>query len=142
MADRAPAVIPSWLSAAWIDAMVPERYVSMIGWSAARDSFVAPCESEPNPHFRLHIRAAGAQLPARLGGADDASMAASWARDGAHDAELASCTRCAAEHALRSAEVFARVGDMGAARRLLGQWDAGHLDRPDRAVCGVPAPNA
>ncbi|HEY5846743.1 MAG TPA: AAA family ATPase [Microlunatus sp.] len=126
MADRAPVVIPSWLSAAWIHALIPEIDVSVIGWSAARDAFVALCESEPNPHFRLHIRAAGAQWAARLGGADDASMAASWARDGAHDAELAGCTRCAAEHALRSAEVFARVGDAGAARRLLDEWDAGH----------------
>ena len=126
LADRAPVVIPSWLSAAWMHALIPEIDASLTGWAAARHGFEHLAANELNPHFRLHIRAAGAQWAARLGGTDDQALAAQWARDGAQDAELAGCSRCAAEHTLRSAEVFARIGLPETARELLARWDQDH----------------
>ena len=126
LAERAPMVIPSWLSAAWINALVPEIDVSTVGWAHVRDRFDQLQEAEPDPHFRLHIRLAGAQWAARLGGDDSAHLAEQWSLDGARDAKLAGCSRCAAEQTLRSAEVYARIGQHRMARSMLDRWDAAH----------------
>lgn len=126
LADRAPVVVPSWLSAAWIHALIPEITVSTDGWAAAQPAFDKLIDAEPNPHFRLHIRTGAAQWASRLGGADVVAQAALWAEDGAHDAAIAGCLRCAAEQHLRSAEVYARVGRPEKARTLLDTWDRDH----------------
>ncbi|HEX6150776.1 AAA family ATPase [Nocardioides sp.] len=127
VADRAPVVVPSWLSAAWVDALGPEIDVSLHGWSAGRDRLVDLIDAEPHPHPRLHIRLAHAQWSARLAhpsGDDDVVAGVVAARE---DAEDAGCNRCLAEVELRMAEALARIGHLEAAADALGRWDATHV---------------
>jgi DNA-binding CsgD family transcriptional regulator len=127
VADRAPVVVPSWLSAAWVDSLAPEIDVSLHGWSAGRDRLLALIDAEPHPHPRLHIRLAHAQWSARLAhpsGDDDvvASLAAAH-----EDAEDAGCNRCLGEVEVRMAEALARIGHLDEAADALARWDTTHL---------------
>ncbi len=126
VADRAPVVVPSWLSAAWVDALAPEIDVSLHGWSAGRDRLVALIDAEPHPHPRLHIRLAHAQWSARLAhpSGDDGVVAGLVAAR--EDAEEAGCNRCLAEVEVRTAEALARIGHLEEAADALARWDATH----------------
>ncbi len=127
VADRAPVVVPSWLSVPWVDALGPEIDVSLHGWSAGRGRLVELIDAEPHPHSRLHIRLAHAQWSARLAhpsGDDDVVTGMVAARE---DADQAGCDRCRAEVELRVAEAFARIGHLEAAADALGRWDGTHV---------------
>lgn len=126
MADRAPVVVPSWLSAAWVNALGPEIDVSLHGWPAARDRLSELVRDEPHPHFRLHIRLAHAQWASRLAhpsGDDEVLAGLAGARE---DADAAACNRCGAEVDLRSAEAYARIGRLSDASDALQRWESTH----------------
>ncbi|MFP5253515.1 MAG: AAA family ATPase [Actinomycetes bacterium] len=126
MAERAPVVVPGWLSAAWLNALGPEIDVSLQGWAASRDRLAELIAEEPHPHFRLHIRLVYAQWAARLAhpSSDDSVVAGLVAAR--EDADSAGCDRCRAEVDLRSAEAYARIGDVAAASEALRRWESAH----------------
>lgn len=126
MAARAPVVVPSWLSAAWVNALGPEIDVSLHGWPAARDRLAHLILAEPHPHFRLHIRLVHAQWAARLAhpSADDETVTGMAAAR--QDADSAGCDRCRAEVHLRAAEAYARIGHVEAASDALARWESDH----------------
>jgi DNA-binding NarL/FixJ family response regulator len=89
-------------------------------------------EIEADPHFRLRIRQNIAAWQARFGGARlarevEAELAAARA-----DSERAGCRRCAAELAVTSAELLARIGRVLDARQEMDAW------RGDSTGAGYP----
>jgi DNA-binding CsgD family transcriptional regulator len=102
--------------------LVHEVNASRHGWAAVRAPLEDLIEAEPNPHFRLQIRLTAAQWAARLGGRRAIEPAIAQARAGERDAWTAGCDRCAAEHGVRSAEVYARSGQQQTARVMLERW--------------------
>ncbi|HEY8114336.1 MAG TPA: AAA family ATPase [Actinomycetes bacterium] len=126
VADRAPVVVPTWLSQSWIRSLVHEIDVSMQGWQTSRAAIEDLADSEPNPHFRLNVRLTSGFWAARLGGPTDTPYAVACLKAAREDAQAAGCARCASELAVRAAEAYARVGWLGDARALLDTWDAGH----------------
>lgn len=122
MADRAPVVVPSWLSAAAVNALGPEIDISLHGWSAGRDRLTDLILAEPHPHFRLHIRLTHAQWSARLAHPSGDEEVVSGLAGAREDADSAGCDRCRAEVDLRAAEAFARIGHIDAASDALRRW--------------------
>lgn len=126
MADRAPVVVPSWLSAAWVNALGPEIDVSLHGWSSGRDRLTDLILAEPHPHFRLHIRLVHAQWSARLAHPSSDDEVVTGLAAARQDADSAGCDRCRAEVDLRAAEAYARIGHVEAASDALRRWESGH----------------
>lgn len=126
MAARAPVVVPSWLSAAWVNALGPEIDISLHGWSAGRDQLRDLIKAESHPHFRLHIRLVHAQWCARLAhpSADEEVLAGLAAAR--RDVETVDCDRCRSEVDLRAAEALARTGHFAAASESLERWQSTH----------------
>ncbi len=125
-ADRAPVVLPSWVSVAWVRTVVPQVDVSVRGLATALPAMESLAESEPDPHFRLHIRLEAGLWAARLGAARDRDRAGSLIERALADARVARCDRCASELSVRAAEAFVRLGRDRDARDLLSAWDAAH----------------
>lgn len=125
-ADRAPVVVPSWLSVPWMRSLAQEIEVSLGGWSAARPALEDLVAAEREPHFRLQIRLVLGQWAARLGAPREAAFAGAALLAAADDADAAGCARCASEVAVRAAEGLARLGRSSEARGLLDRWDAEH----------------
>lgn len=126
MAARAPVVVPSWLSAAWVNALGPEIDVSLLGWPAARDRLSDLVRAESHPHFRLHIRLAHAQWAARLAHPSGDGEVLAELAGAQRDAASAACDRCSAEVNLRAAEAYARIGNLSAASDELRRWESAH----------------
>lgn len=89
-------------------------------------------EVEADPHFRLRIHQNIAAWRARSAGTRlardvEAELAAAQA-----DSQLAACPRCASELAVTAAELLARIGRVGDARREMDAW------RDDATGAGYP----
>ena len=125
-ADRAPVVLPSWVSVAWVRTVVPQIDMSVRGLATALPALESLAGSEPDPHFRLQIRLEAGLWSARLGAARDRDRAGSFIEQALADALAAGCDRCASEVSVRAAEAFVRLGRDGDARDLLAAWDAAH----------------
>ena len=125
-ADRAPVVLPSWVSVAWVRTVVPQVDMSVRGLATALPALESLAESEPDPHFRLQIWLEAGLWTARLGAARDRDRAGSFIERALADARAARCDRCASELSVRAAEAFVRLGRDRDARDLLSAWDAAH----------------
>jgi DNA-binding CsgD family transcriptional regulator len=126
MIDRSHAVIPTWLSSAWIKSLPHEIDVSMGDWKEAIAAIEHLAEEEQEPHFRLNIRIILGHWLARMAGRSAAGDVVRVLEDGAADADRAGCTRCWAEFTVRAAQAYARVGRTETARRQLSEWDRSH----------------
>lgn len=126
MADRAPVVVPGWLSTAWVKALGPEIDVSLRGWAASRDELTDLIHAEAHPHFRLHIRLMHAQWSARLAHPSGDTEVLTGLAAARQDADSANCDRCRAEVDLRAAEAYARIEEVEAASEALRRWESTH----------------
>jgi len=80
-------------------------------------------EAEPDPHYLIAIHETIATWHARYGGARAATTVESELAAARAASALARCPRCGAELLIVSAELFARIGRVEAARRELAAWD-------------------
>jgi DNA-binding CsgD family transcriptional regulator len=126
MIDRSHAVIPAWLSSAWIRCLPHEIDVSMGDWKEAITAVERLAAEEQEPHFRLNIRIILGQWLARMAGRSAVQEVVTILEGGAADADTAGCTRCWAEFTVRAAQGYARVGRTETARRQLTEWDESH----------------
>jgi ATP/maltotriose-dependent transcriptional regulator MalT len=90
---------------------------------AALDRFKEETAAEPNEHQRIVWHGDLARWSARLEGPRAANAVREQVAAGRACAERVGCRRCGADLLLRSAEAFARIGDLDEARRTLGAWD-------------------
>ena len=91
--------------------------------TAALRALRQDADTEPDPHYRLTIHQTAAEWQARSAGprmADEVEAELAAARA---DSALARCPRCAAELAIVSAELLARIGHADAAHEALATWD-------------------
>lgn len=101
---------------------------SLGGWRVAADGMRAAAENEDDPHTRLHAFMERAVLLGRLDPAGAAVQVRHCVDRAVADADRAGCHRCRREAGCRGAEALARVGDVGAATRMLADCSA---EQPD-----------
>ena len=77
------------------------------------------CESEPDPHHRIHLHQTIARWRSRLDATASADEVLARISTGANDVEDAHCTRCGLEFVRAAVESLARVGAVTEAKRWL-----------------------
>jgi DNA-binding CsgD family transcriptional regulator len=95
-------------------------------WRAAIESLQDEATRQDNPHPRLLLRQGAAMLAARFSAVDSAQLVTDLLEAADADAQTAECVRCTWELNIVSAELYARVGEVDRATRLLVAWDAAH----------------
>jgi DNA-binding CsgD family transcriptional regulator len=80
-------------------------------------------ELEADPHFRMRIHQNLAAWQARFGGVRLAEEVDGELAAARSDSELARCPRCASELEVTSAELYARIGRVEDAGRVMDGWE-------------------
>ncbi|MBI3746868.1 MAG: AAA family ATPase [Chloroflexi bacterium] len=80
-------------------------------------------DTEPDPHYRLAIHQTVAAWQARSAGTAAAGVVEAELAAARADSAVARCPRCAAELAIVSVELLARIGRTDEARGTLAEWD-------------------
>lgn len=93
--------------------------------NAALRALQEDAATEPDPHYRLGIREAIAAWMARARGEEVVEAVAAELAAARSDSTAAGCPRCAAELAVVSSELLARVGRVEEARQQLADWGLG-----------------
>lgn len=103
-----------------IRSLRPGIAVSRGDWQAAVTGLCQDAEQETDPHYRLGLHQEIANWLSRLAGVSAADEIRSRLAAAGADALAVGCPRCIQELGLKTAEVFARIGDAGAATRAMG----------------------
>lgn len=107
---------------------------SLGGWRVAADGLRAAADNEDDPHTRLHAFLERAVLLGRLDPAGAAVQVRRCVDRAVADADRAGCHRCRREAGSRGAEALARIGDVGAATRMLADGSAEPQPSDDRLM--------
>jgi DNA-binding CsgD family transcriptional regulator/tetratricopeptide (TPR) repeat protein len=110
---------PVRMSVPWVRSAGHLLDISQGEWQRGLRGLATETRAEPDPHYRLLLRAWYATSAARLGVPTARGVVSAERAGGLHDAAAAPCVRCRREFALRLAEAAARVGDVETAAALL-----------------------
>lgn len=127
--DRAFEVTDTWLSGFHL---VIEA--STDDWRKSMESLIELADQEQNPHCRLMIRQQAATLAGRFAPGESRDLVVRLLESADEDAVAADCVRCLRELRVITAELYARVGELQRAEKLVTEWDEEHPSPHARAA--------
>jgi DNA-binding CsgD family transcriptional regulator len=110
----------------WLSGLGQIIDASLTDWRSAAPALRDEAERQPNPHCRLAVLQRAAMCLARFAPRESREAVVELLVAADADAVAADCVRCLWELRVISAELYARVGELGRAVALLEQWDATH----------------
>jgi DNA-binding NarL/FixJ family response regulator len=117
----------------WLSGLGQIIDASLTDWRSGVKALREEAERQPNPHCRLAVRQRAAMCLARFAPGESREPVVELLVAADADAVAADCVRCLWELRVISAELYARVGELGRAVALLEQWDATHPTLHPRA---------
>jgi DNA-binding CsgD family transcriptional regulator len=118
----------------WLPGLGPIIDASLTDWRRALQSLREEAERQANPHCRLAVLQRAAMCLARFAPRESREAVVELLVAADADGVAADCVRCLWELRVVSAELYARVGEIGRAVSLLEQWDATHPATHPRAT--------